>query len=240
MLYPWYMTYFGDDYRRFDRHEDTDLEVEGLTQLLGPPADTVVLDLGCGYGRHAIPLSSRGYRLVGCDLSRPLLTHGRRQGRGMAWVRGDMRALPFREAFHGVISLFTSLGYFEDETDNFSVFREVAAVLRPGGRFIVQMVNRDYLVRHFRAQEIHRDGDLLVLEERTFDPVSSHVETVTTVIEKGQTRRYTSAIRVYTVTELDMLLAAAGLVIREVFGGFDFRPYGWDTNQLVLIAEKPV
>ncbi|MBM3264226.1 MAG: class I SAM-dependent methyltransferase [candidate division Zixibacteria bacterium] len=239
MVSPWYRTYFGGDYLRFDRHEDTTLEVEGLCRLLGAPENGPVLDVGCGYGRHALPLSERGYRVVGYDLSEAMMEKGRSQPSAVRWVRGDMRELPFSGVFDNVVSLFTSIGYFEDEADNFAVFREIAGALRPGGRFIAQMVNRDYLIRHFQREAILREDGLLILEERVFDPMGSRVHTETTVIDKRRTRRYTLSIRVYTITELDMLLAAAGLVVREIYGGLDFRTYDWDTNQLVVVAEKP-
>ena len=239
MAHPWYEEYFGEDYYRADRHEDTALEVEGLSLMLGPPEETTVLDLACGYGRHSIALAEKGYRIVGFDLSGELLRHGRARNRHIDWIRGDMRTLPFCEAFNGVINMFTAFGYFDEEDENFSVLQEVEAVLQPGGCFICQLVNRDFLVRAFVPQEIRREDGLLVLEERSFDPFSSRVVTTTTVIDGTKRRQYESNIRVYTLTELDMLMAAAGLHIREVYGGLDQRPYDWHTNQLIIVAEKP-
>lgn len=235
----WYEQYFGEDYFRADAHRDTALEVEGLSLLIGPPEETRVLDLACGYGRHSVPLAGMGYRIVGYDLSDALLRRARKCGKEVAWVRGDLRALPFHGWFDAAINMFTAFGYFEGEDENFTVLQEMEAVLKPGGRFILQLVNRDYLVRTFQPQEIRRVEDLLVLEERTFDVAGSRVQTTTTVIEGTRRRTYESSIRVYTLTELDMLLAAAGLYIREVFGGLDQRPYDWNTNQLIIVAEKP-
>ncbi len=234
---PWYVDYFGEDYYHFDHHEDTDLEVDGLVRLLGPAAGEI-LDLGCGYGRISTPLRRRGYRVVGYDLSPTLLQHARGRDPGGIWVRGDMRALPFLEEFDWVVSLFNTMGYFEEEDSNFRVMRSVAEALRPGGRFVCQLVNRDYLVQRFPAQEVHRRDDRIVLEEREFDPVASRVHTRTTVCRGAERREYASSIRVYTVTELDLLLNAAGMTIREVLGGLDFRSYDWGTNQLVIVAER--
>ncbi|MEE2708119.1 MAG: class I SAM-dependent methyltransferase [Gemmatimonadota bacterium] len=239
MTSQWFESYFNEDYYRADRHEDTDLEVEGISLLLGPPKDTTVLDLGCGYGRHSLKLSELGYRMVGYDLSPILLRRAAGGNPNIGWIRGDVRSLPFRNKFDGMISMFNAFGYFEDETDNYIVLQEVEAVLRPGGRLIVQLVNRDFLVRKFVEEEIRREDGLLVLEERAFDAVSSRVLTVTTVIEGTEQRRYESSIRVYTLSELDMLMSAAGLKIREVYGGLDQRLFDWDTNQLIIIAEKP-
>jgi len=234
---PWYIDYFGDDYYRFDQHEDTDLEVAGLETLLGTPDQKTVLDLGCGYGRHSVRLADLGYHVIGYDLSAALLKHAHDQDKEVTWLRGDMKALPFRPSFDVVLSLFTAIGYF-DEAENFQVFREISEALRPGGRFICQLVNRDYLIRRFTTQEIHNQDGLLILEERTFHPIDSRVHTKTTVVDGPLKRQYETFIRVYTVTELDMLLSAVDLSIYEIYGGLDFRPFDWDTNQLVIVAEK--
>lgn len=238
MQNPWYIDYFGDDYYRFDHHEDTDLEVAGLERLIGTPDQKTILDLGCGYGRHSIRLSDLGYHVMGYDLSASLLKHARDQDHRVPWLRGNMKALPFRSAFDVVLSLFTAVGYFEDEAENFQVFREISEALRPGGRFICQLVNRDYLIRRFTPQEIHDQDGLIILEERTFHSIDSRVHTKTTIVDGSLRRQYESVIRVYTVTELDMLLAAVDLSIYEIYGGLDFRPFDWDTNQLVVVAEK--
>ena len=238
MANAWYVDYFDEDYYHFDRHEDTDLEVDGLARLMGRPGANGILDLGCGYGRVSTPLGKRGYRVVGFDLSSSLLKRARERDPTGTWVRGDMRDLPFSGGFDTVISLFNTMGYFEGEDDNFTVLRSVSEALRPGGRFVCQLVNRDYLVRRFAAQEIHRRDDRIVLEEREFDPVANRVHTRTTVFDGAEKRAYASSIRVYTVTELDLLLAAAGMMVREVHGGLDFRSYDWDTNQLVIVAER--
>jgi len=238
MTNAWYIDYFDEDYYHFDHHEDTDLEVDGLVRLVGRPDRCGILDLGCGYGRVATPLRALGYQVVGFDLSPSLLKRARERDPGGTWVRGDMRELPFMEGFDTVISLFNAFGYFEEEEENFRVLRSVSEALRPAGQFVCQLVNRDYLVRRFAAQEVHRRNDRIVIEERDFDPIANRVRTRTTVLIGPEKREYESSIRVYTVTELDMLLAAAGMTIREVHGGLDFRPYDWDSNQLVLVAER--
>ena len=238
MANAWYIDYFGEDYYHFDHHEDTDLEVDGLARLIGQPEENEILDLGCGYGRVSIPLRKRGYTVVGYDLSPILLSRAREEDPRGIWVRGDMRDLPFTGGFDVVISLFNAMGYFEGEDENFGVLRSVSEAMRPGGRFVCQLVNRDYLVRGFAAQEVHRRADRIVIEERDFDPVASRVQTRTTVFNGTEKREYSSSIRVYTVTELDLLLAAAGMTIREIHGGLDFRPFDWETNQLVVVAER--
>src|SRR5690349_5266808 len=74
---PWYKTFFNEDYVRvyspFLTAERTAQEVEAIIRFLELSAGSTILDLCCGYGRHAIPLAQQGYNIVGLDLSEVLL-----------------------------------------------------------------------------------------------------------------------------------------------------------------------
>jgi len=238
----WYRTFFSQDYLRFDRHEDTSDEVSFLQDRASLPPGAKVLDLCCGYGRHAIELARRGCRVTGLDLSPTMLRRARQdasdQGVETRWVRGDMRALPLLEAFDAAISMFTSFGYFEDEDENFNVLEEVARVLVPGGRFLIETVNRDFLARYFERQSWLRPEGMTVLEERTFDPIGGRSRVDVTVIEGAQERRYFHSVRLYTFTELQMLMQAAGLVVTDVWGDFAGGAYDWDASRMIVLAEK--
>ena len=115
---------------------DREEEGEGIVGLLSLPPGASVVDLGCGRGRHAIPLSRRGYRVTGVDLSEKMLGLAReraqREGASVVWVREDMRKFVRRGAFDACLSLFTSFGFFNDE-ENELVIGNVAKSPKEGG-----------------------------------------------------------------------------------------------------------
>ena len=80
-----------------------------------------------------------------------------------------MRRLPFADAsFDAVLNLFHAFGYLEDETQDELVLAEVARVLAPGGRFLLEVANREALVRGWHDSDVTRHDDgLVVLQERT-------------------------------------------------------------------------
>src|SRR3972149_5059616 len=83
---PWWETIFDERYPELfgPLERDPEEEVARIVGLLSLPSGASVVDLGCGRGRHAIPLSRRGYRVTGVGLSDQML--GR--GRGHPWGGG--------------------------------------------------------------------------------------------------------------------------------------------------------
>jgi len=78
--------------------ESTLQEVDFIEKFLKPK--TKILDLACGWGRHAIELGARGYEVTALDLNPFYLNVGKkeskRRGISINWVKGDMRRLPFK------------------------------------------------------------------------------------------------------------------------------------------------
>lgn len=209
------------------------------------PAGGALLDVACGFGRHAVPLAAAGYAVTGVDRSRALLEEARRRaGEAPApappvFVEADYRELPFGdESFDAALNLYTSLGYLGDEEDT-NVLREIGRVLRPGARLVVETMHRDLLVRDFTETGWSLLGAArLLLEQRTFDPASGVEQTTQTLIDKDGARdSRTFEARVYTATELVHMLRAAGFAKASCFGDLDGAPFGTATR-LVIVATR--
>jgi len=245
---PWYAEFFGEDYLRlyhpYLTPQRTEAEVIGLIRRLALPAGSRILDLCCGQGRHSIPLSVLGYRVTGLDLNPVLLAHARSLDRdveaGVRWVQGDMRHLPFESEFDAIINVFTAFGYLESEAEDRQVLREVSRTLVPGGAFLLDVVNREALVRHFLPAEVERhEHGLLVLQEQELDLRTSRLGVRITMIEPdGRRKEYRQSIRVYSLTELAEMLAAAGLRLDQYYGDLEGSPLNLNSRRLVLLARK--
>jgi ubiquinone/menaquinone biosynthesis C-methylase UbiE/uncharacterized protein YbaR (Trm112 family) len=100
------------------------------------------LDLGCGTGNLLAAADARGIDAVGLDIALRWLVVARRRPSLLAGARlvcGDASHLPFED---GAFAAVTALGVLEHCDDLPAALREVARVLRPGGRFLVRTVNR--------------------------------------------------------------------------------------------------
>ena len=156
------------------------------------------------------------------------------------WVEADHRELPFADAsFDAVLNLFTALGYRGEDGDR-TTLSEFRRVLRPGGVLVVETMHRDRLASIFqpRLWDPLPDGGILV-EERSFDQVAGEIDNRLTLIEPGGKREsVTYRVRTYTATELTRLVAAAGFVAIECYGGLEREQLEIETR-LVLVARAP-
>jgi len=244
----WPVAFFDEDYLRIYRPmfsaEGTQREAEFLAGALALKPGSEVLDLACGFGRHAIELAKRGAKVTGIDFNPHYLEIAARDataaGVSVRFSQGDMRALAFESAFDAAYSYFTSFGYFSDE-ENERVIENVARALRPGARFALDMMNRDWLVAHPQQRVWNQDQDgSLMMEEVTLDLRSSRVTSRQIHIEPEGGSRVTKEynLHAYTCAELTALFRRHGLEVREVWGGPDRREYSVESRRLILLAER--
>jgi SAM-dependent methyltransferase len=236
-----------DDYLYFYSEmltdERTEAEVACLVRLLELAQPLDILDLACGYGRHANRLAALGHRLTGIDIMEGFLNLARQdaQARGVQvrYLQGDMRRITFQEEFDRVILLFTAFGYFEDE-ENLLVLKNVCRALRPGGLFITDSMNRDVFLRNFQpVHVIDKNGDLMI-DRNSFDSLRGWMYNQRIFIRNGVRRDKPFKIRLYNPNEFAALLKEAGMEVYAMYGGFDAQPVSIDSRRLVVLARKPI
>lgn len=252
---PWYETLFERDWYdlfakggpsypdgdgAYARRDDA--ETAFIERALALPAAGDILDLCCGFGRHSVRLAQRGHRVTGVDLSAYNLTLAAKcaaeLGVEVDWREADMRDTGLPGASRdAVINIFSAFGYFDDE-GNQRVLDEVARVLRPGGHFLIDLINRDSLMRRFEPRSWTRrhDGSVL-LQRREFDTASGTVATHWEVIgANGERTARSFTVRVYTPQELAPRMALAGLEVEDAWGGLDGSELTMDSHRLVVLA----
>ncbi len=243
----WWKTHFGrkslDGYGLPKKTAD---EVKGAARMLGLRPGAQVLDLCCGAGRHALGLAALGHRVTGLDWSAELLARAgeeaARQGLELALMRGDMRRLKFRARFDAIVNLFTSFGYFETDEEDAAVLSGVRRALKPGGKFLIDVLNKEWLMRHFTPTFWQRnpEGEMLRAFNRlSFDPLTSRLDNRRTLyLRGGRTQEAFLRFKVYTLHDLARLIENAGMKVERAYGGFDARPYGLDTFRTIVVARR--
>lgn len=232
-----YMYFYGDSLT----DERSDAEVAAAVRLLELESPMKILDLACGFGRHANRLAALGHAVTGVDLMPGFLEVARRQAAEMGvqvdYRQGDMRQICFVEAFDRVMLRFTSYGYFEDD-GNVLVMENMARALKPGGLLLFDVSNRDVIVKDLAAFEVvEKDGNLMI-NRLSFDMLTGRFHNRRIIIRDGIRKDKPFSIRVYNATEIRDLLDRVGLQVTKMCG-YDDQPLSTGSRGMVVVARKP-
>jgi len=204
-----------------------------------------ILDLCCGTGRHSIILRQKGWNTVGLDLSKNLLAIAKQRMKNkrvrFPLVRAEMRHFPFRnQVFDAIICMFTSFGYLPSRSEDMKSLKEVQRTLRRVGSFLLDLANRDHLIKAFQEREWAEFEPFYMLEKRSLDLQSSRLLSQWTIIrkDKKEVRSLQHDVRLYTLPGLKHMLKEAGLRVREVYGGYDKKEFNSDSSRMIVSAEK--
>ncbi len=234
---PWYEKSFGVLYPLIYRHrsvEQADQEVEFAIRTLGLRLGDRVLDVGSGEGRHLLALREKGMVAFGADLSPPLLRSAREGSLSVA--RADMRHLPFTTSFRGVLSFFTSFGYFESDEENLSVLDEMSGCLLPGGRLLIDLPNREFIEANLVPRsEKTREGHRIV-EQRSLEG-DRMVKQIRVSADNGE-EEFVESVRLFTPDEIREGLRAAGLEPDRLYGGFDEEEFDESSHRMIWTATR--
>lgn len=241
----WWRKYFSEDYLKLYRHDEgqTSQEAQALIRMLQLTTGQRILDLACGFGRHSIVLAEKGFAVTGYDLSESFLNKAREMadslGVGLNLQQGDMREIPYVEEFDAVINMFTAFGFFESEDEDLRVLQGVFKALKPGGQFLMDVVNREYAVANLVNRRWTQENHAYMLEERFFDFFRSRMELNNKLIlPSGEVKEANFSVRLYTLTEMLDFFYKAGLVLTDVYGDFSGALYDAQSPRMILVASK--
>jgi 2-polyprenyl-3-methyl-5-hydroxy-6-metoxy-1,4-benzoquinol methylase len=230
---------FDEDYLYFYEtflDERTPEEVERIVELLALEPGAEILDCPCGHGRISNPLAERGFQVTGLDATELFLDRAREdaaaRGVEVEYVHGDMRELPWRERFDGLLNWFTSFGYFSDE-ENKAVLRGFHDALKPGGRLVLETQNVSRIMLDPKPLHIvgERDGDLMI-DRWTLDAENARFQTERLVMRDGRARKAHFSVRWFTPSELRSWLEEADFE--------NVRTPGLTAEtRLVVVADRP-
>lgn len=198
-----------------------------------------ILDLACGHGRHAITLAKRGYKVAGFDQSQLFLDKARKKAKNLnvKFIQGDMRNILLKDKFDCVYNFFTSFGYFSDK-DNLKVIKQVYKLLKPKGKFLLDIINREFILRNYRPYTVVEKEGNLMIDSIHFDVFTSRNNVRRVIVRGSKKRKFTFFVRLYSYTEIKEIFKKVGFRILKSFGGIDYQEYSLDSSRMIILAEK--
>lgn len=198
---------------------NTVAEVDFLVNELQLPAGAMVLDLGCGTGRHSIELARRGYRVTGVDISSGMLAVARanaaQAGVEIEFIECPAQDFVSERKFDAAVSLCEgALCLFADNDDIWSkdmaILANMSNMLAPGKPFLVTVLNAFRMIRSVSDADV-ASGDVDLFTLTTRHPA--------TVVVGDQHVSVSGIERYYTPSELVRMVNRVGLKIDNIYGG---------------------
>lgn len=205
-----------------------------------------VLDCGCGHGRHARRFADHGIPTVGIDLSARSIEEAQLHPHPkLSFVRGDLRVLSTlfpQNHFAAALSLFTSFGYLESAQEDLHVIREVHAVVRPGGMFMIDFLHVAHVRAHLVPEEtVHRrgpDGTAWRFDIRRHETNDGFVKSIAIAQNGAPAGHFEEFVRAYTPEQLDAALRDAGFTPTHLWGDYQLRPFTAGAPRCIIAAQK--
>ncbi|HKP59511.1 MAG TPA: methyltransferase domain-containing protein, partial [Polyangiales bacterium] len=243
----WWETLFSDDYLRTvvrPSAAQISRQVDFMQASLGVSKGTALLDVGCGLGQHALEFARRGCLVVALDLALPMITRAaedaQQENLRINFLHKDIRDIGFEGTFDAVICVGTTFGFFDDE-QNREVLGRLANALKPGGRLLLEVINRDHVLGSQPNLQWFEGEGCVVMEESDFNYYSSRLTVKRTMMrEDGRQTESEYSIRLYSLHELGQMMQQVGFRVKEVSGQQATRGvfFGAQSNRIILLAER--
>ena len=208
----------------------------------------LVLELGCGTGNLTEILASRGYDMIGVDLSADMLDIAmekrEKSGRDILYLMQDMREFELYGTVRAAVSICDSMNYLQEEKDLLSTFMLVNNYLDPGGIFIFDL-NTAYKYRELIGDTTiaeNREGASFIWENTWYEEekVNEYDLTIFAETENGLYQKFeeTHFQRAYDLKTVKRLIAEAGMEFLAAYDAFTREPVRPDSERIYVIARE--
>jgi len=195
-----------------------------------------ILDLPCGKGRHALFLYEQGFKTAGADLSVNSIEHAKQfEKQDLSFNIHDMRD-PLKGSYDAIFNLFTSFGYFNQETTNIKVLENFKNGLLPGGHIVVDFLNLEKVVQQLiPEQRITKKGiDFVIRKKVSENFIIKEIE----VNQGGEIHHYMEKVQALDLDKMKYFAKAAGLEIEEIFGDYGLNPFDKNNSDRLILVLK--
>jgi SAM-dependent methyltransferase len=236
----WYSSWFDTPYYHIlykeRNYREAQIFMDNITHYLNLPEKAKVLDLACGKGRHSIYLNHLGFDVLGVDLSENSIQEANINANSTLHFKvHDMRE-PLVDKFDAIFNLFTSFGYFEEETDNLKTLISIKNSLSEYGFAVIDFLNVHQVIPNLIPDEIKEvDGihfhikryvkDNFIIKDIEFEA-------------NGEQFHFYEKVRAYTLEDFKKMMSDAGIYLLDIFGDYKLKKYHKNTSERLIMIFK--
>ncbi|WP_179020362.1 class I SAM-dependent methyltransferase [Winogradskyella forsetii] len=244
----WYASWFDTPYYHIlykDRNYD---EAQGfmdnLTNYLNLPEGGKILDLACGKGRHSVYLNSLGYDVNGVDLSEQSIAHAKQyENETLKFDVHDM-SKPYPDTFDAVFNLFTSFGYFDDDSCNLKTIKSIKAELNKFGFGVIDFMNTNHVIENLVAEDVKTVEGIDFHQKRyvkdgyIIKDISFEVPAEGSRHMDGEKFEFQERVKAFTLEDFEILFEKAGVHLLDIFGDYKLRKFHAKTSERLIMIFK--
>ncbi len=242
MQRKWFQYWFNSPYYHvlYSQRNDEEAEflIDQLSAYLTPSANSKILDVACGRGRHSVYLHKKGYEVTGIDLSEQNIRFAQQfEQKRLHFYVHDMRKLSFIHYFDIALNLFTSFGYFDSEKDHINALKAIRKGLKRDGTFVLDYFNTQKILRNLTNQET-----------KTLEGIEFHLHKFVSegkIIKhinfehKNKTYAFEERVQAFLLSDFERMMEKSGFTIVDKFGNYQLEPYKENSSdRLILVCRK--
>ncbi len=239
----WFTDWFDSEYYHLLYSNRDEAEAEGfiskLVSVLSLPANSKILDVACGKGRHAKTLARLGFDVTGIDLSANSIEYANRFScSNLHFNVWDMRKT-FRAGYFDVaMNLFSSFGYLENDEDNLTALKAISSNLCTNGILVLDYLNAEAVVKEMKPKEIIQCDETQFHVQKKVE-MGFIVKTIGFVDKHGTAQEYFEKLRIIKPETFQALFAASALQIENVFGDYGLNEFASTISpRQIIVARK--
>jgi SAM-dependent methyltransferase len=239
----WFTAWFNSKWYHLLYHnrdkKAAEKEVESLVSVLNLAPGARILDLACGKGRHAIHLAHLGYEVTGLDISYESIAYARKlEHAGLEFFQHDMR-LAFRSNYYdAVMNMFTSIGYFDRNSQNQMAINHMATNLKKGGVLLLDFFNSQYVIDHLVPHEVKQVQDTVFDIKKEL--AGGFVHKTITFEAEGKVMIHREKVQLLTFEDFSNMFERAGLKMEAIYGDYLLAPFDLSASRRLIMKARKI
>jgi SAM-dependent methyltransferase len=240
----WYKAWFDSPFYHklyFERNENEAQKF--LIRLLGhlkPAANSRMLDVACGRGRHSKFLAAQEYDVTGIDLSFASTEYAKQfEKDNLHFYQHDMRLPMWSNYFDYAFNFFTSFGYFASRREHDDAIGNIVKSIKYGGMVLFDYLNIHYTEEHLVHNEIKNIDNTEYEIHRWMDDTHFYKRIIITDPSLDSPQEHTEKIMKLSPGDFTDMLSFQNMQVMDVFGDYELNRYDVrKTPRMIVVAKK--
>ena len=239
--------FFNGHYKDIWRHifpEKTTLaEVDFIIDEAKLNANSHIIDIMCGYGRHSLEFARRGLKVTAIDNLPDYINEIKDkaiiENLKIESLCEDVLEMQIDQQYDAVICMGNSLQFFNEE-DTLKLLSNISQHLKPGGKFFINTWSlAEIAIKNFKDKSWSKIGELFLLSDCKFmfHPTRMEINSVI-ITDSGEREEKTGVDFIYSINELETMLNKTGFQLKEIYSIPGKKLFTIGEPRAYVVAEK--